>query len=645
MKTIKVGAVALNQTPMDWRGNEEHILQALLSAQTEGVKLLCLPELCITGYGCEDQFHSRALQIRALRMLEELSKRNLDLVFTLGLPILYRNGLYNCVALVAYGKIQGLVAKQHLAGDGLHYEHRWFKEWTQGIQGTIDLGFDTVPIGDLRFDFNGIVVGFEICEDAWVAERPGSHLSKLGVDIILNPSASHFAFGKYDVRKRFVLEGSRAFGVTYVYANLLGNEAGRAIYDGGSLIASGGEWAASGPRFSYQDVELTVAVIDVDATKTQQARTASFNPDLKDQSVPIFCQKSLAEDQPITKYGLEPETCSKFTEFSRAVPLALFDYMRKSHVKGFVISLSGGADSSACAVLVADMVANGVECLGYSKFLTKLGITISENNRRNIVSQILTCAYQGTENSSERTLHAAQEVAKEIGAKFFNFDMTEIVQKYRTVIETAIGRSLTWETDDIVLQNIQARVRAPSIWAIANLENKLLIATSNRSEAAVGYCTMDGDTAGCISPISGIDKTFLLEWLLQLRHNTTALSLVIEQQPTAELRPAAASQTDEVDLMPYEILRAIENEAILNKKSPKEVFQSLQQDFRHISKVTLKAHVIKFFQLWCKNQWKREKYALGYHVDSKDLDPRAWCRFPVLSSGFAEELAELASMA
>src|SRR5206468_10561888 len=98
-----------------------------------------------------------------------------------------------------------------------------------------------------------------------------------GVDVILNPSASHFAFGKLDVRKRFVIEGSRAFGVTYVYTNLVGNEAGRAIYDAGAIIASAGKMVAQGPRFTYRDSALTSAVVDIESTRMAQARTASFS--------------------------------------------------------------------------------------------------------------------------------------------------------------------------------------------------------------------------------------------------------------------------------------------------------------------------------------------------------------------------------
>ena len=116
-------------------------------------------------------------------------------------------------------------------------------------------------------------IGFEICRDAWVADRTGAGLSQRGADVLLNPSASHFAFAKQQIRERFVLEGSRAFCVSYAYANLLGNEAGRAIYDGGTLIATGGKMLARGPRFSFADWLLTTAVIDVDSTRRAKAES------------------------------------------------------------------------------------------------------------------------------------------------------------------------------------------------------------------------------------------------------------------------------------------------------------------------------------------------------------------------------------
>ena len=228
------------------------------------------------------------------------------------------------------------------------------------------------------------------------------------------------------------------------------------------------------------------------------------------------------------------------------------------------------------------------------------------------------------------------------------FDVDGLVDGYVEMVSKAVGRSLTWEQDDIALQNIQARGRAPGIWLLANLRNALLLATSNRSEAAVGYATMDGDTCGGLSPIGGIDKAFLTRWLNWMEvaapegmMPVEALRVVNEQEPTAELRPEERHQTDEEDLMPYPILDAIERAAIRDKETPLEVFHTLVARHPDRSPAQLAEWVERFFRLWCRNQWKRERYAPAFHVDDESLDPRTWCRFPILSSGFERELAEL----
>jgi NAD+ synthase (glutamine-hydrolysing) len=142
----------------------------------------------------------------------------------------------------------------------------------------VDLDGRSVPVGDLYFDIDGIKIGFEICEDAWVADRPGQRLARSGVDIILNPSASHFSFSKQEVRKRLAIEGSRAFGVGYLYANLLGCEAGRLLYDGDTVICSHGEVTAEGERFSFKDVQVTTGIIDIERSRLIRRRSASFRP-------------------------------------------------------------------------------------------------------------------------------------------------------------------------------------------------------------------------------------------------------------------------------------------------------------------------------------------------------------------------------
>ena len=658
MRLVRLAAGALNQTPLDWDGNRARILAAIEEARTDGVSLLCLPELCIPGYGCEDAFLSPAVEEMSWRVLSEIAPSCSQMIVTVGLPISLRHALYNGVAVIVNGRIEGFAVKQHLPGDGLHYEPRWFKPWPANAVSEIERDGVSYPIGDLHFDFSGVVVGFEICEDAWVAGRPGRELTTQGVDIILNPSASHFAFGKQEIRERYVLEGSRAFSVSYVYSNPVGNEAGRAIYDGGLLIATGGHLTAQGPRLGFEPLALTSATVDLELTRMTQARSASFRPEIEDED-PNRVVTSF--EWPVLEDGVQTELAAKETweisnfhkeeEFTRAIALGLFDYLRKSRSLGFVVSLSGGADSAAVACLVRLMVELSWQQLGRDRFLETLG-HIPELQGvidvRSATSCLLTCCYQSTRNSSETTLDAARQVAEAIGARFLKFDVDPMVQSYVGQVEEVLGKKLTWEADDLALQNIQARVRAPSVWLLANLGRALLLATSNRSEAAVGYATMDGDTAGGLSPIAGIDKAFLRRWLRWLETEGPAgceaipeLAAVNRQQPTAELRPPGEEQTDEGDLMPYDLLDAMERAAIRDKRSPIAVFRLMRHRFQDYSVPQLLLWTERFFRLFSRNQWKRERYAPSFHVDDENLDPKTWCRFPILSGGFERELREL----
>ncbi len=650
MNRIVAGAAALNQIPLDWSGNARRAGAAVAEARELGVGWLCLPELALTGYGCEDMFLSPEVGERALATLLEFAPQCRGMVVAVGLPLWFESSVYNAVAIIIDGEVEGFVAKQNLAGDGLHYEPRWFKAWPEGRVERVPVGVREVPLGDLVFDIGGVRLGFEICEDAWVADRPGTRLARRGVDLIFNPSASHFAFGKQLVRERFVLEGSRAFACGYVYANLLGNEAGRIIYDGGTVIACGGDYVAEGRRFSFQDHVVTAATIDLNRTRLHRARQVShrplmgepaeltvksaFTPGWRGPFTTAFSQASHAADL-------------KEEEFARVMALGLFDYLRKSYSGGFVVSLSGGADSAAVSVLVKLMVDLAITDLGEEGFRKKLGHIRFDG--RPLMEQLLSCVYQSTRNSGETTRNAAETVARAIGASYQEWDVDALVEGYRLMVEEGIGRELSWETDDLALQNIQARVRAPGVWMLTNIRNALLLSTSNRSEAAVGYATMDGDTAGGLSPISGIDKAFLRQWLRWMETTGVApdilpipeLNVINVQAPTAELRPSEDKQTDESDLMPYPVLDVIEKLAIRDKKLPVEVWELMCETHADYDKESLRAWVIKFFRLWSRNQWKRERYAPGFHVDDKNLDPKTWCRFPILSSGFRDELAEL----
>ncbi|HHB91862.1 MAG TPA: NAD(+) synthase [Thioploca sp.] len=647
MKYIKVGAASLNQTPLDWNNNKNNIIDAINAARNEQINILCLPELCISGYGCEDAFLALGTLNQSLQILTTIVPHTKDIIVAVGLPLLYKKQIYNTVALLIDGNIVGFVAKKFLPNEGIHYEPRWFHSWPTDIQADIEIDKQQYPIGDIYFDCGGVKIGFEICEEAWVANRPGIKLATQGVDIILNPSASHFAFGKHKIRTRFVLEGSRAFNVSYIYANLLGNEAGRAIYDGDAIIASGGEIVASNKRFSFKSYQLVAAWIDIDLTGISKINSWETDNCIK---IPFNFYINPPQQNSLSYEPWENSSSLKEEEFTHAVTLGLFDYLRKTNSRGFVISLSGGADSSAIACLVRLMVELGVSELGVKAFGAKIGFAIpAQKTVTNILQLLLTCVYQATENSSKTTKRAANTLANNLGAKYLELNIDSLVKDYVSLVSNAVKHKLNWQEHDIALQNIQARVRSPSVWLIANLSNALLLATSNRSEISQGYATMDGDTSGGLSPIAGIDKDFLRHWLRWLEQegpvqltNIPALSLVNQQIPTAELRPTSMQQNDEDDLMPYNLLNVIEKSAIRDRQTPYEVFCLLQMKFaKQYDKQQLLTWTEKFFTLWSRNQWKRERFAPSFHLDDTNLDPKTWCRFPILSGNYTEELAEM----
>ena len=611
-----IAGVTLNQTPMDWTGNVQNILTGIEKAKASNASLICFPELSICGYGCEDNFLSDWLWRNAFqKVVEHILPASKDISLVVGCPIFFEGLLYNTALYIKNGAIQYIIPKQNLANDGVHYEPRWFTAWKNGRQEKILIAGKEYPIGDYVIEDHGFKIGFEICEDAWRIDRPAKQLCERGVNLILNPSASHFALKKTKSRHQLVSNSSKQFNCLYLYVNLLGNEAGRMIYDGEILAAYEGEIIA-------------------------QNELLSFEPN----------QMVLVDSQELTQ-AIKVEEPNSQQEFLDAGSLALYDYLRKSRSRGFVLSLSGGADSSSCAILVSNMVRKGIKTFGLERFLKNIHrtdlidkVSASENAAKDVCKHIFTTAYQGTQNSGEATLRSARELAEEVGATFHHWLIDEEVASYTSKIETALGRKLGWETDDIALQNIQARSRSPIIWMLANIENALLLTTSNRSEGSVGYTTMDGDTSGSIAPIAAIDKAFIREWL-KWAENTLgyqSLNYVNNLDPSAELRPSDQTQTDEKDLMPYPLLQAIEQEAIKLHRSPSEVYLTLKDSFK--DHASLKKHIQKFFQLWSRNQWKRERLAPSFHLDDYNVDPKTWCRFPILSSGFQEELKALENL-
>ena len=663
---LKVAGASLNQTPLDWQGNRANIVEAIRMARAEGVQVLCLPELCVSGYGCEDAFHGESVAEQSLESVRQILPETAGIAVAVGLPLIHRQNLYDCAALLVDGRLAGLHAKQVLAGYGVYYEPRWFKAWPGDVADVHDWDGAGVPIGDLVVDLDGVRLGFEICEDAWA--RRGSAVNPLsgGADLLLNPSASHFALAKYETVRGIVCEGSRQAHAIYLYSNLLGNEAGRLIFDGTVLIASDGTLLAENRRFSYRAVNLVTAVADLRVNRLERRRisypVARDGAERATVHVPFAPAEASPEAVRTQRAAPAPASAalSRNEEFAHAVSLGLWDYLRKSRSHGFALSLSGGVDSASVAVLcwvmaqkaVAEQGLAGVrQQLAYVADLPDNGDASCAEAARALLRRLLLTVYQASANSSHATRSAARGVAEAIGARHVELDIQHLVERYEAMAEEVLGRPLSWERDDIARQNIQARVRSPGIWLLANLEGRLLISTSNRSEVGVGYATMDGDTSGGLAPIAGANKTFLRGWLRWMEiegpaglEPLPALGAVNAQAPTAELRPRSAAQEDEKDLMPYPVLDAIEQAAIRDRMAPVDVWRSLLA--APLDDATLSPHraaecVATFFTLWSRTQWKRERLAPSFHLDDENLDPRTWCRFPILAGGYETELQEL----
>jgi len=647
---LVVSSAAVNQLALDFEGNYLRVCAAIEKAKSHGSNVLLLPEMCLSGYGIEDAVFNPLVERQCKEFLSKLIPLTEKMLVAVGLPMRYKGQIFNTMAVICDRKLQGFVCKQSLAGDGVHYEPRWFKPWKQGKIASVNFQNQEVLFGDLIFEWSGVRFGFEICEEAWAAQRTGSELHKRCVDIILNPSASHFAFGKEEVRRRFVCEGSRTFDAVYLYANLLGNEAGRIIYDGAPKIAQRGEILATGDRLSFVDVNVVSQVVDVSLGRAdRQGRNWATIDSYDAGTVQIHSQLDFCfNDKLLGQHNFQREQWElskyiKHEEFSRAVALGLHDYSRKVGSRGFTVSLSGGVDSAACVVIAFLSVLMAVEQIGIEAFKERFSRHKQYQDASNIAELMklfLYTVYQATDNSSEITENAAAKLAEAISATHYSINIQSIVDEYSSCFKEMTGIALNHQEHDIPAQNLQARGRSPIPWLISNVFGGILISTSNRSEAAVGYATMDGDTSGGLAPIAGIDKSYLMEWLRWCETDCPeginaihVLELVNKQKPTAELRPLEMKQTDEEDLMPYPILDQIQLLALRDKKSPEEILQFLcnWSESKDFEEIKLKDWVNKFFRLWQINQWKRERYATSFMLDDIALDPKTWCRFPVLS--------------
>ena len=661
-RSTRVAAASINQTVGDWKGNHDRLVEVIRAARADGVRLLVLPEMCIPGYSLGDRLMRRGTLERSWTMLRALQKHCDDIAVCIGLPLLHRGVLYNAIAVVVNRECVGLVAKEYLAIGDVQYENRWFQSWPHGRVEDFHTPDDqTLPIGTLMFQVPGLGrFAIEVCEDGWKGIRPGSTYTLAGAEIICNPSASWFVIGKHAVRRRMVEQISREDHCCYLYTSLLGCDSTRLVFDGSVLIGVDGHIVEEGRRLLFrEDWELRSHVVDLDRLRLARMEEGSWREQVaafergehgeKATLVEVEADLSTGDPAPAAApYWEVPKRGSvdpslqwlvdaghirrlldediPHLELELAIAMGLRDYTRKSGIGNLTVALSGGRDSAMVAVLVSRMNAYDA---GNTPLLT---------------------AYMATENSGPVTQNAAKRLSTELGATHLEAQIQEAVDVHVGLAGGMIERDLTWEQDDLTLQNVQARLRGSLIWMIANIHGSLLLATSNKSEAAVGYTTMDGDTSGGISPIADVPKSLVSLWLrwAQDFHGIAALEDVNVQQPTAELRPPGEDQTDEGDLMPFAVLDRLMYQFVQRAQDPVEIFRSLWPELgeafsgRYAGDPSRFADDIELFvKLFCRAQWKRERFAISFRVTAFDLDPKTGFRFPPVQEPFTQELQEL----
>ncbi|MCB9761765.1 MAG: NAD(+) synthase [Alphaproteobacteria bacterium] len=667
-----VGAASLNQTVGDWAGNRDRIITVIEEARRRGIRLLVLPEMCITGYSLGDRLMREGTLSRSWQVVRELLPHTRGLIVCVGLPVRHTGVLYNGMAVLADGALVGVGAKEFLATGDVEYENRWFAPWPHGRVETLSApGLPDVPMGTVLFEAEGLGrFALEICEDGWKGLRPGSVYALAGAEILLNPSASWFVVGKHRVRRGMVEQISREDQCAYVYCSLLGCDATRLVFDGSVFVAESGAIAAEGPRFVFdQPWVLIDHVVDVGRLRLGRMEQGSWRDQVQayrrgeygaspqvvripgpwqgasppppprpywepPAEVPLDPSLQWLLDQGLVTGPLTRRDLAHL-ELELAICMALRDYTAKSGIQRLALALSGGRDSAMVAALVQRMVRYD-------------NPELSAEALREQVGQRLVTAYMATENSGPVTREAAAALAAEIGATHLEAQIQDAVDVHVRLAGGMVGEDLSWDNPahDIALQNVQARLRGSLIWMIANLHSALLLATSNKSEAAVGYTTMDGDTSGGVAPIADVPKSLVTLWLRWAEgfHGLSALSYVNVQAPTAELRPPEHAQTDEGDLMPFVILDSLMYAFVQEGASPLEMFQRLWPGFaaRYGGEpARFAADIRRFVKLLCRAQWKRERFAISFRVTAFDLDPKTGFRFPAVQAPFTEELDEL----
>ena len=634
---IKVAAGTPKIRVADCRYNAEQIFTMMREADKQGVKALCLPELCLTGYTCGDLFLQDTLLCGAEEGLQTIleATRNLDMVTVLGLPVRCKwdNKLYNCAAVIQSGEILGLVPKTYLPNYGEFYEQRWFASGA-GVETSVDLCGETVDMDAAGLfaceTVPNLVLGVEICEDLWATEPPSARLARGGATVILNLSASNELVGKSGYRRNLVVGQSGRLVCGYVYADAgEGESTTDLVFTGHNMIAENGALLAE-RRFA---TGLTISEIDVDRLAYERRRMTTFNGQRQADlwrasfSLPLEETRLTRAVSPAPFVPVDAEDrAERCNEILKIAALGLKKRLEHTGARTAVVGLSGGLDSTL-AILI-----------------TAVAMKLLDRPASDIIAVTMPCF-----GTTDRTRDNAVELAERLGATLKRIDIGSAVK----VHFKDIGQSM--EDHSVTFENGQARERTQVLMDIANQNGGLVIGTGDLSELALGWATYNGDHMSMYGVNAGIPKTLVRHLVAFVSDDkgsedprlSAVLDDILDTPVSPELLPAIEgkiSQKTEDLVGPYELHDFFLYYAIRWGFPPRKVFRLAEHALgRTYDRATILKWLNSFYRRFFTQQFKRSCLPDGPKVGSVTLSPRGDWRMPsdAVAALWLEELEGL----
>ena len=615
----RVAAVSVPVHLGDVRANENEIADAMCRLREMGVQAAAFPELCLTGYTLGDLLLNERVQKSAWEAMLRLAEKTEAMAVIVGLPVNAGSRLYNCAAVLQEGRVRGLIPKIYLPNGNEFYETRWFVG-AEGVKERVPVLGEGVELSPYQyFDMGDFTFGVEICEDLWTPVPPSCQLAVEGADIIFNPSASNALVGKHPYRRGLLSQQSGRLFAGYVYAGAgFGESTSDMVFDGYTAVFENGRALREGERFSMKG-GMAVADVDIQRLRYQRQRNGSFHqiPRRKDVSidgVPMAEPSRAAAPllRPIEPLPFVPspsEEAERLEEIVRIQCMGLQTRLNAIRCRDVVVGVSGGLDSTL-ALLIA---ARAYDALG----LDRAGI------------HAITMPGMGT---GARTKSNADKLMEALGVDAREIPIGEAVKQHFA----DIGQDDS--VHDVTYENSQARERTQILMDYANKVGGIVLGTGDLSEAALGFCTYNGDHMSMYNVNCSVPKTLvksLVRFLSETAFDETVRAVcadVIDTPISPELLPVSEgelNQRTEDILGDYALHDFFLYHFMDSGATPEKLKLLAAQAFAGVyGEEKIAGQLDTFLRRFFTQQFKRNCVPDGPKVGSVSLSPRGDWRMP-----------------